>query len=142
MFNLSMVPTVASGRIYTPCLRCRRRRSLSFTVTPRHRQSHKQDKVNKTKTEQDPKEQQHTPALQENNPLTSDAPPDVVVVLVEQGISDKVARKLASTYSQAQIEEKLAYLAFLQEERPESVLKPSGWLRKAIEEDYARRMGT
>ena len=35
------------------------------------------------------------------------------------------------------IEEKLAYLNYLLETPPKKVLTPCGWLRKAIEDDYA-----
>jgi DNA-binding MarR family transcriptional regulator len=103
--------------------------------TPRHRQLHKQDPKNKTQQKQDPEEQQHAPSPQDI-PAGSDAQADVVVALTNLGISQKVARHLANHYSAERIEEKLAYLAFLQAEHPEKVLKPCGWLRKAIEENY------
>ena len=44
---------------------------------------------------------------------------------------------MAERYSLARIEEKLAYLDFLQAEQPDKVKNPHGWLRTAIEEDYA-----
>ncbi len=58
-------------------------------------------------------------------------------VLIALGITPKVVQRLAARYSFARIEEKLAYLDFLQEEQPDKVKNPHGWLRKAIEEDYA-----
>jgi hypothetical protein len=71
-----------------------------------------------------------------NNSSDSHAPPDVVVALTGQGISEKVAKRLASHYSKERIEEKLAYLTFLLQETSEKVQNPRGWLRRAIEEDY------
>jgi hypothetical protein len=103
---------------YTPCNR-ELHPPVTESDTPRHRQLHEQDTSNKTQAEQDPTET------------------DVVVALVNQGISERVARELAKKHSKAHIEEKLEYLAFMLKERPEHVLKPCGWLRKAIEEDYA-----
>jgi len=57
--------------------------------------------------------------------------------LIALGITPKVAQRLAEHYSLARIEEKLAYLDFLQAEQPDKVKNPHGWLRTAIEEDYA-----
>ena len=48
-----------------------------------------------------------------------------------------MAQRLANQYSLARIEEKLTYLDFLQREQPDKVQNPRGWLRRAIEEDYA-----
>nr|HMN31692.1 helix-turn-helix domain-containing protein [Caldilineaceae bacterium] len=56
--------------------------------------------------------------------------------LLSLGIGQTVAHRLALRYQAERIQEKLAYLAFLQAERPESVQNPRGWLRKAIGEDY------
>jgi hypothetical protein len=102
---------------YTPRT-CELHPPVTESDTPSHRQLHEQHPENKTQIEQDTAEQ-------------------AVVALMDQGISKKVALHLAKKYSRDQIEEKLDYLAFLQTERPEAVLKPCGWLRKAIEEDYA-----
>jgi hypothetical protein len=103
---------------YTPCHH-ELHPPVTDSDTPRHRQLHEQHPGNKTQTEQNTEEQ------------------PVVVALVNQGISERVASKLAKNHSKAHIEEKLDYLAFLMAERPESIQKPCGWLRKAIEEDYA-----
>jgi hypothetical protein len=62
--------------------------------------------------------------------------PDVVVALTGQGISEKVAKRLAGRYSKERIEEKITYLTFLHNEDPDKVQNPRGWLRRAIEEDY------
>ena len=56
--------------------------------------------------------------------------------LVHYGMSTRIAQKLATTQDEALIREKVEYLDFLQEERPEKVKNPTGWLRRAIEEDY------
>jgi hypothetical protein len=53
----------------------------------------KQHPENKTKKEQDTEEQ------------------PVVVALIDQGISERVAQRLAKSYSKAHVEEKIAYLA-------------------------------
>ena len=61
---------------------------------------------------------------------------DVVVALVDHGISKRVSQRLASSYSRERILEKLDFLEFLTEEAPDKVQNPQGWLRRAIEEDY------
>jgi chemotaxis protein histidine kinase CheA len=66
---------------------------------------------------------------------------DVVVALTEQGISAGVAKRLVKNYSHERIEEKMAFLDYLQTHSPEKVANPQGWLRKAIEEDYAAPEG-
>lgn len=62
---------------------------------------------------------------------------DVVVALTVQGIAQKVAERLANRYSQSRIAEKIEFLEFLKEADPQKVKSPQGWLRSAIEEDYA-----
>ncbi len=63
---------------------------------------------------------------------------DVVVALTEQGIAPKTAEKLAGSYSRQRIENNISLLGHLQEINPQKVSKnPAGWLRRAIEEDYA-----
>jgi hypothetical protein len=57
--------------------------------------------------------------------------------LVSHGITKKVAQRLADHYSKERIEQKIDYLAYLQEHHPDKVENPRGWLRTAIEEDYA-----
>jgi len=73
-----------------------------------------------------------TPAMEQN----------VVVVaglLAEQGVSGGVARKLAETFDEATIREKIEFVEFLVAEG--RVKNPAGWLRTAIEEDYAKPDG-
>ncbi len=62
---------------------------------------------------------------------------DVVVTLTSQGIAQKVATRLASHYSPQRITEKIEFLVFLKNSDPQKVKSPQGWLRRAIEEDYA-----
>jgi hypothetical protein len=61
----------------------------------------------------------------------------VVALLCHHGIAQKVAHRLAQHYTQHRIEEKIAFLEFLLDERPEEVKKPAAWLRKAIEDNYS-----
>ncbi len=66
---------------------------------------------------------------------------DVVVALTENGISKRVATQLSTRYRAERIREKIAFLHFLQETSPEKVKNPQGWLRRAVEEDYASPEG-
>lgn len=61
----------------------------------------------------------------------------VVALLCHHGIAQKVAHRLAQHYDQNRLEEKIAFLEFLLDERPEEVKKPAAWLRKAIEDNYS-----
>ena len=66
---------------------------------------------------------------------------DVVVALTEKGITKKVAQRVVSRYKNARIYQKIEYLEFLLETDPKQVQSPAGWLRRAIEEDYAAPAG-
>ena len=76
---------------------------------------------------------------------SSDAPPSPLrelrptgaSALIAVGITPNVAQRLAERHSLQRIEEKLQYLDFLQQEQPDKVKNPHGWLRKAIEENYS-----
>lgn len=73
-----------------------------------------------------------TPAMEQN----------VVVVaglLAKQGVSGGVARKLAETFDEETIREKIEFVEFLVAEG--RVNNPAGWLRTAIEEGYAKPDG-
>lgn len=61
----------------------------------------------------------------------------VVALLCHHGIAQKVAHRLVERYSQKDIDEKIAFLEFLLDERPAEVKKPAAWLRKAIEDSYS-----
>lgn len=76
------------------------------------------------------------------NDLDAAMDPNVVVVaglLEEQGVSGGVARRLAETFDDATIREKIEFVEFLVTEG--RVKNPAGWLRTAIEEDYAKPDG-
>ncbi len=76
--------------------------------------------------------------VENNNNSGDDFGPksDVVVALLDHGISQKVAQRLASRYSQERVLQKISYVDYLVAEAPDKVQKPNGWLRRAIEEDY------
>jgi hypothetical protein len=61
---------------------------------------------------------------------------DVVVALTGLGIAGTTVQRLVHRYNRTRIDEKIAFLKFLQEEQPEKVKNPRGWLRRAIEDDY------
>ena len=85
---------------------------------------------------QETEKQQHkTPAPTSTDlPVTAD--PAVVVALVGEGLSKTVAQQLAGSHEKPVILEKIAYLHYLQAEKPDQIQNPRGWLRKAIEQDY------
>lgn len=65
------------------------------------------------------------------------SPPGVVVALTDRGITPSVAQRLAKRHSEQRILEKIEYLEFLLDAAPDKVTNPKGWLRRAIEDDYA-----
>ena len=67
-------------------------------------------------------------------------PEDVVVVLSHHGISESVARRFAQKYPQEYLLEKIEFLEF-EQTRMTNLANPAGWLRRAIEDDYARPSG-
>ena len=81
-----------------------------------------------------------TPAREDHSNNNSHGPnvdkTDVVVAILGFGIAKKVAQRLADHYSRERIFEKIDFLQFLLDERPDQVKNPIGWLRSAIEEDY------
>jgi DNA-binding MarR family transcriptional regulator len=93
---------------------------------------------NNTQQEQD-KQQQHKRKRRKKQQTTADN--TVVVALIDLGISKKVAQYLAGQYNAERITEKIDYLAFLEEQYPEQVKNPCGWLRAAIIDDYGKPDG-
>ena len=76
------------------------------------------------------------------NDVSAAMNPNVVVVaglLQAHGVSGGVAKRLAETFSEETIREKIEFVEFLMEEG--RVNNPAGWLRTAIEENYARPDG-
>ena len=80
-----------------------------------------------------------TRANDNNNSSAEDGEKQAVVVafLTAQGLAEKASQRLASRYSRKRILEKIEFLDYLREAAPEQVKNPRGWLRRAIEEDYA-----
>jgi hypothetical protein len=72
-------------------------------------------------------------------PATTERPAEVLERLLAHGFSDAVARQLLARYSQTYLLEKLDYLAYLAQTAAGrvNVVNPRGWLRRALEEDYA-----
>lgn len=62
--------------------------------------------------------------------------PDVVVVLVQKGMTKIVAKKLAAQYPEEYIRLKIESLDYLQETTPDQVKEPAAWLRRAVEQDW------
>ena len=66
----------------------------------------------------------------------------IVALLVERGITERVARRLAREFSEARILAKIELLDYMLKTNPSQVSQnPAGYLRKAIEEDYAPPAG-
>jgi hypothetical protein len=65
-----------------------------------------------------------------------DTKSDVVVALLNKGISKNVAHRLTHRYSRQRIIKQIDHLEYLLETDPKKVTNPRGWLRRAIEDDY------
>lgn len=100
--------------------------------TPSWNFQYKQQPINTTQLKT-------TRAREDHNNNTDDAhpQPNVVVALLAQGIAKSVAQRLASRYNYERVAEKIEFLAYLKDTDPKKVKNPQGWLRRAIEEDYA-----
>jgi hypothetical protein len=61
----------------------------------------------------------------------------VVAALSNAGISGRTASKLVEQYDSEYLMQKVDYLEFLQEGEDTKVKRPAGWLRRAIEQDFA-----
>jgi len=61
----------------------------------------------------------------------------VVVALTLAGISGNTAQKLSGDYKSEYLMQKVSYLEFLQSGKETKVKRPAGWLRRAIEQDFA-----
>jgi hypothetical protein len=62
--------------------------------------------------------------------------PAIVLDMMEFGVSQPIAEDLAKRFDDAYIQTKLAYLRRQLRRNRRSIRNPSGWLRKAIEEDF------
>lgn len=73
-------------------------------------------------------------------PLSESGPPaeiEVIEQLKAVGLSTKVSHRLIAIYGSDRVEEKLDYLKWIQAHSPNMVERPAGWLRRAIEQNYA-----
>lgn len=61
----------------------------------------------------------------------------VVAALTNAGISGRAASKLVEQYDSEYLMQKVNYLEFLQTGEETKVKRPAGWLRRAIEQDFA-----
>lgn len=61
---------------------------------------------------------------------------DLLAALTKVGLSERVASELVGRFERQRIQEKLDYLLWSQESLPKSIRSPSGWLRRAIEDDW------
>lgn len=61
----------------------------------------------------------------------------VVAALTDAGISGRTATKLVGEYPGDYLLQKVSYLEFLQAGKETQVKRPAGWLRRAIEQDFA-----
>ena len=121
----------------TPCNR-QLQPHVTESDTPCNRQL-QQNKTQINKTQKEQNIQEHRRKRRSKKPAPADNA--VVVALVDLGISRKVAQFLAGQYNPERITEKMDYLAFLEEQYPEQVKNPCGWLRSAIIDDYGRPDG-
>ena len=87
-----------------------------------------------------PPKQQQINNTKNNNTRGEDTA-DVVAFFEEVGVEEKVSQRLIERFSIERIRQKIDYLRYLQEYKPKEVSSPPGWLRKAIEEDYASPAG-
>lgn len=116
-----------------------------------NRRLHKQNTAKKTQAEQNPEQpvvvavcsdSAHLLTKGETTATTqavweSTDEKSLSEALVARGLAKAVAQNLVQHYAADYLQEKLDYLTFLQDTQPERVLKPCGWLRRAIENDYA-----
>lgn len=83
------------------------------------------------------------PAVVEPVPVTRSSGTDdpaareIVAPLVALGYAKTAARELVRRYDRTRILQKLDYLLWVQEHGLEEIRNPQGWLRRAIEEDWA-----
>ena len=89
------------------------------------------------RTEKEPSERSSS-RKSDNRPSTDTTLRDD---LVQYGLSAAVASHLLRRFGAGRVREKIDYLQYLQSRHPAKIGKPDGWLRKAIEDDYAAPAG-
>ena len=105
-------------------------------------------KLNTQETVKQKTEQQHVVVALQTSQETQEQskPPEIqakpdITLLTKWGVSKAVAQKLAAQHDAEYLAEKVQFLEFKQA-RPETAVKhPAGWLRRAIEQDYAQPDG-
>jgi hypothetical protein len=77
--------------------------------------------------------------VEDNNNISArEAEPEAVVVALQAfGFKENVVALFRKRFDDEYLTEKMAYATFLAEYDPKKIQSPTGWLRRAIEEDYA-----
>jgi len=70
------------------------------------------------------------------SPNMAEGKAEATTALLGMGLAETVTQRLVSRYSAERIQEKIEFLRYLQEQAPERVKNPRGWLRRAIEDNY------
>lgn len=104
--------------------------------TPRRKNDSNRGKESYHRTEKESLETNRQKETKDNNSLKTDDETDVVVALSAKGIAIEVAQQLAATYARDYIQEKIAYLDHRLETNSQAIASPSGWLIRAIYDDY------
>ena len=89
------------------------------------------------RTEKEPSERSSS-RMEENHPS---ADKTLTNELMQYGLSAAVASQLLRRFGAEHVREKIDYLQYLQNRHPKKIGKPDGWLRKAVEDDYAAPAG-
>jgi hypothetical protein len=125
---LSKIYTSPSRKIYTsPNVK-----STQALVKNLHIQETEEQKTAKQETEETTTGTSEVEGVNKEN---------VVVALINFGISKKLAEKWSSQNEPLYLQQKLDYAMFLLDHAPQKIKNPNGWLRKAIEEDYGEPDG-
>lgn len=74
--------------------------------------------------------------LNKSNNSSGGKKADVVVALIKKGITENVAKRLCR-YSRERVMSKVDYLDFIQATDPDKIKSPNGYLRRAVEDNYA-----
>lgn len=91
----------------------------------------------RTKKETTERKQQQATSIESNTTTDLDAR-ELAAALVEQGITKPVAQQLAKQYSRQRIQNNLDWFAWKRTNQPATIKSnPAGFLRRAIEQDYA-----
>lgn len=78
---------------------------------------------------------------EKNNNTGGETATDVAASLRRVGVSKKASERLISHFSLKRILQKIDYLTYLQESKPDGIKDPAAWVRRATEDDYAPPAG-